>query len=290
VTAKEALCALGLFCAHSAQWPASDGRSSSTLEGMQQLSATFEEAGFLVIPDALTESCCSDLDAHVRSLDSIGSGTRELLGFDWACQLARQLRDLPLIRAILGDSRLAVQCTYFAKRPSRNWLVAPHQDLSIPVMERKADARFTGRSEKDGTWFCQPPSEVLSQLVAVPVHLDNNIEGNGPLRVIPGSHRLGRIAVQQIAETRRQFGEVRCLVARRGIVAMRPLLLHASSKSTVDTPRRVLHVLFGARTYRQASGGSMPSNHALQASPRHCFACRGSLAREASLGAPERER
>jgi hypothetical protein len=32
------------------------------------------------------------------------------------------------------------------------------------------------------------------------------------------------------------------------------------------------------------------ANHALQAPPRHCFACRGSLAREASLGAPERER
>jgi hypothetical protein len=37
-----------------------------------------------------------------------------------------------------------------------------------------------------------------------------------------------------------------------------------------------------------APGG--PSNNALQASPRHCFACRRTLAREASLGAPERDR
>jgi hypothetical protein len=212
---------------------------------MQQLSAKFEETGFLVIPDALTEPCCAELDTHVRALDCRGSGTRELLGFDWARELARQLRDLPLIKAILGESRLAVQCTYFPKHSSRNWLVAPHQDLSIPVMERAADARFTGWSEKEGTWFCQPPSDVLSRLVAVRVHLDDNTEGNGPLRVIPGSHRLGRIAIQQIAETRQQLGEVPCLVTRRGIVAIRPLLLHASSKSTVDAPRRVLHFLFG---------------------------------------------
>jgi hypothetical protein len=32
------------------------------------------------------------------------------------------------------------------------------------------------------------------------------------------------------------------------------------------------------------------SNKALQAPPRHCFACRGTLAPQASLGAPERER
>ena len=31
-------------------------------------------------------------------------------------------------------------------------------------------------------------------------------------------------------------------------------------------------------------------NQALQATPRHGFACRGTLARQASLGAPERER
>jgi hypothetical protein len=34
----------------------------------------------------------------------------------------------------------------------------------------------------------------------------------------------------------------------------------------------------------------MTANKALQATPRHRFACRGTLAPEASLGAPERER
>jgi hypothetical protein len=41
------------------------------------------------------------------------------------------------------------------------------------------------------------------------------------------------------------LGEVACLAPRRGLLAMRPLILHASSKSTSDAPRRVLHYVFG---------------------------------------------
>ena len=35
---------------------------------------------------------------------------------------------------------------------------------------------------------------------------------------------------------------VDCLVSRGGVLAMRPLVVHASSKSRVVTPRRVLHI------------------------------------------------
>ena len=40
----------------------------------------------------------------------------------------------------------------------------------------------------------------------------------------------------------------------------------------------------------RASSGDTTPNKALQAPPGHCFACPGALARESSLGAPERER
>lgn len=51
--------------------------------------------------------------------------------------------------------------------------------------------------------------------------------------------------------------------------------------------------LFGAALYwgwRVVRSAYAPNAQALQAPPRHCFACRGSLARGASLGAPERGR
>ena len=206
--------------------------------------ATFEARGFAVAPEVLSDAQCAGLEAHVSVLDLHGAGTRELLTFDWAQQFARQLRELPVLAALLGDSRTAIQCTYFAKVSSRNWLVTLHQDLSIPVAARAADAPCKAWSEKEGTWFCQPPADFLAHLVAVRVHLDDSTEANGPLRVVPGSHRLGRIASLEIAAHRRRLGEVACVAPRRSLIAMRPLLLHASSKSASRAPRRVLHYVF----------------------------------------------
>jgi hypothetical protein len=232
-------------CARGAWVALLGGPSTSPLEGMQDIAATFEANGFAVAPRVLSDAQCAELEACVSAVDLQGAGTRELLSFEWAQRFARQLRDLPAIAALLGDSRTAIQCTYFAKVSSRNWLVALHQDLSIPVAARAADAPCKAWSEKEGTWFCQPPADFLAQLVAVRVHLDDSTEANGPLRVVPGSHRLGRIASQEVAAHRRRLGEVACVAPRRSLVAMRPLLLHASSKSASEAPRRVLHYVFG---------------------------------------------
>ena len=66
-----------------------------------------------------------------------------------------------------------------------------------------------------------------------------------PERVIAGSHRNGTLSTDQMESVRENHPEMTCLVRRGGVLVMRPLLLHASSKSTTTAPRRVLHFLFG---------------------------------------------
>ena len=76
---------------------------------------------------------------------------------------------------------------------------------------------------------------------------------NGPLRVLPGTHLLGVLddaAVQQLART---GSPASCLVGRGGVVMMRPLIVHASSRSVSGRPRRVLHVEY-ARSLSLTSG------------------------------------
>jgi hypothetical protein len=46
---------------------------------------------------------------------------------------------------------------------------------------------------------------------------------------------------------------VDCLVPRGGVLAMRPLIVHASSKSQSEKPRRVLHIEYAA-TFQLAAG------------------------------------
>jgi ectoine hydroxylase-related dioxygenase (phytanoyl-CoA dioxygenase family) len=131
---------------------------------------------------------------------------------------------------------VAIQCTYFEKSESKNWLVSLHRDYFVPLVERISSARWKNWSRKEGAVFCRPPDEVLKKLVAIRIHLDHNFEFNGPLKVVPGSH------TSEVTE-----GEtVNCHVSRGGALVFHPLLLHASSKVELGK-RRVLHILFGPR-------------------------------------------
>ena len=94
--------------------------------------------------------------------------------------------------------------------------------------------------------FVQPPLTILEQLVAVRLHLDACSLEDGPLKVVSGTHRQGRID-PTVAATMRARHEVPCTANRGDALVMRPLLLHASSKSTGQRRRRVLHFVFGPR-------------------------------------------
>ncbi len=51
-------------------------------------------------------------------------------------------------------------------------------------------------------------------------------------------------AIEQLAS---QIAAVDCVVPAGGVIAMRPLIVHASSKSLIEAPRRVLHIEYAAR-------------------------------------------
>jgi len=206
---------------------------------------SFATDGFALVPGLLGDAECAELCRTVSLSESNAAGARALLSTQWCERLARGLRERPELSEFLPPGYVAVQCTYFEKSPSRNWLVAVHQDLSIPVAERLENQALQGWSEKEGATFVQPPVQVLEQLVAIRLHLDECGIQDGPLRVIPGSHRNGRIDADRVATARRSEPEVLCIAPRGGALVMRPLLLHASSKSTGAGMRRVLHFVFG---------------------------------------------
>jgi len=53
---------------------------------------------------------------------------------------------------------------------------------------------------------------------------------------------MGVLTDDQVAQLAGERTPVECTVAKGAIIAMRPLTVHASSKSTSETPRKVLHI------------------------------------------------
>jgi hypothetical protein len=207
----------------------------------------FTSQGFALVPQVLTAAECEAAASRIAAVSADSAGTRSLLSQAWCQALAATIRRHPSLAPLVPAGFAAVQCTFFEKSASRNWLVPVHQDLSIPVAARVEHAGLGGWSEKEGALYVQPPVELLAQLVAVRLHIDGCGAEDGPLRVVPGSHRHGRMEAQAAAAARQAQAEVVCVAGQGSAMAMRPLLLHASSKSTGGSRRRVLHFLFGPR-------------------------------------------
>lgn len=198
-----------------------------------------ERNGYAIAPAILDPVETSSVEQLLRAVPVTGAGTRNLLEFEWCRALAVR------IRSELEIVGVAVQCTLFEKSPERNWLVALHQDLSIPVHDRVEHPELRAWSVKEGQHFVQPPAELLEQLVAVRLHIDDCGPENGPLRVVPESHLRGRLDAPAAESLRSSAGEVSFEVGRGGAFLLKPLTLHASSKASSPNRRRVLHFLFG---------------------------------------------
>jgi hypothetical protein len=203
------------------------------------------DAGYAVIPDAVDPGEIGGLLDCIQNLAGSNAGTRRLIDMPWCEALAIRIARDARVQRFLPKNATAVQCTLFNKSLETNWLVPLHQDLSIPVAERVDSPDCSGWSEKEGEIFVQPPVRFLEEMLAIRLHLDDCNDRNGALRVVAGSHRLGRLNSIDARRERDQHGDVVIGVPRGGAMLMRPLLLHASSKAVVDTPRRVLHFVFG---------------------------------------------
>jgi len=209
---------------------------------------SLQQQGYSIIPQLVTPQ---EVTVVSRALDRMAlrrAGTRKLFNVSWCRALAKRIKERLAGANVIQTDSVAVQCTIFDKTPSRNWLVALHQDVAIPVTARVDHPQLRGWSMKEGGHFVQPPDQVLADLLAVRVHIDDSRLDNGPLKVVPTSHKLGRLSGRRALEARARLGEAPCLATRGDAILMRPLLLHASSKALAPSRRRVLHVLFGPRT------------------------------------------
>lgn len=147
-----------------------------------------------------------------------------------------------IIKSNFGDNFFITKSIYFDKPEKSNWFVAYHQDLTISVDRKVEVDNFENWTTKQKQFAVQPPKEILEQNFTIRIHIDKTTKENGALKVLNKSHKKGIVRIDTI-EVENET-ETICEVEKGGIMIMRPLLFHASNKTTNNERRRVIHIEF----------------------------------------------
>lgn len=209
---------------------------------------TRDDHGYRVLEDVF------DRSEMVRVVEGLAgdtlqrtkAGARHLLNLPVVRDLSCDRRMLDIARQFVGPAATPFRATLFDKSAAANWLVVWHQDTALPLRARVEQDGWGPWSTKAGLLYAHAPAWALEQVVALRVSLDDSTMTNGPLRVLPGTHRGGVYNDEQIERLARATAPVDCVAPSGGVVAMRPLTIHASSKSRDAQPRRVLHIEYAA--------------------------------------------
>lgn len=204
--------------------------------------AVLADSGFWIEQPVFSPAECADIIAALHSAKRSRAGIRHLMTNPAVCELANDQRLLAIAQKAIGIQAVAFRATLFEKSGQANWLVAWHQDTALPLVSSFDAAGWGPWSEKSGILYAHAPESALSRILALRLHLDPSTSEKGPLRVVPGSHAAGVLSDGAVSEYVRDHDCIECLVEQGGVLAMRPLIIHSSSKARRGDPRRVLHI------------------------------------------------
>ncbi|KAB2809985.1 phytanoyl-CoA dioxygenase family protein [Phaeocystidibacter luteus] len=210
------------------------------------------DLGYQIIPSLYSES---EVERIAESIDEFATDVHNQSRSSELFSVRSLLVQFPELQSLLFNQNLTrileshfegnyflSKSIYFDKPSASNWFVAYHQDLSISV-DRKTDVRgYSNWTQKHGLYGVQPPLQIVGKTLTVRIHLDDTNAENGALRVIQRSHKQGIVRVAQ--KQWNPADEVICAVRRGGAMLMKPLTLHASSRTTNGRRRRVIHLEF----------------------------------------------
>ena len=214
--------------------------------------AQIEETGFVTISDLFSHDEVEKILQLISEADTSKKTFRKSADLFAIRQFLKEVPGIIelilndkfklLIHSLFGSDHFIVKSIYFDKPEHANWFVSYHQDLTISVDRRVELDGYNKWTVKQNQFAVQPPLDILKNIYTVRIHLDDTDENNGALKVVSGSHLKGIYRPEDIDWSNET--EHICNVPKGGIMIMRPLLLHSSTRSINNTKRRVIHIEF----------------------------------------------
>jgi hypothetical protein len=202
----------------------------------------FDRDGALLFGGVLSAAEVAALADRLEPQITGRPGTRLKVEPDMATLLAADGAVGRVAAGLIGLDAIPVRAVLFDKSPDANWIVAWHQDRTIPVRERRETPGFGPWSTKDGVLHVAPPITVLEGMVTLRLHLDPVDADNAPLVVALGSHRFGYVPASEAAARAAHCAALVCKAAAGDVWAYSTPILHMSARSVGERRRRVLQV------------------------------------------------
>lgn len=225
------------------------------MKDFKQKRHMLSESGFAILNDVYTADEVQQMLSRIENADYSKENFRKSEGLFAIRQFLKEIPETAalifnknlqnVIRELFGSDYFVVKSIYFDKPEGSNWYVSYHQDLTISVDQKTELAGFGPWTKKHGQFAVQPPVDVLENVFTIRIHLDDTDEHNGALKVVPGSHQKQIYRPETINWSKET--EVVCSVVKGGIMLMKPLLLHSSSRTVDNRKRRVIHIEFSNR-------------------------------------------
>ena len=141
---------------------------------------------------------------------------------------------------MIGLLARPVRAVLFDKTPAMNWSLGWHQDRTIVVETRTPAEGFGPWTVKAGLIQVEPPFALLERMVTLRIHPDPVDDTNAPLRVVPGSHTIGKVAADDVLLYVARLGERICLAERGDVWLYATPILHGSRAANPPRRPRVL--------------------------------------------------
>jgi len=203
----------------------------------------FEKNGRIWLRDAISEDDLLKFDA-AAVLDS-KAGVRVKISSALSAALASHGSLMQAISTINPVAK-PVRVLAFNKTPDTNWGVPWHQDRVIAVADQQDVQGYDKWTKKSDVWHCEPPQQVLDEMLFVRIHLDDTDCTNGAMEIAVGSHINGIVPAATAEATAHRYPIESCEAKRGDILVLKMLILHGSKPSTVASNRRVFRIDFAS--------------------------------------------
>jgi len=205
---------------------------------------TFEENGRIWFRELLPKT---DIDFLSKSFSQTETSQRISNSSKLTKYISQHTALSAALNTLLPDPK-PVRVIAFNKSENKTWSLPWHQDRVIQVNQKHTLSGYTNWTKKSGTWHCEPPLDILENMLFVRVHLDDCTPENGPMEIALRSHKLGNIPSNHTANHAANLETELCLAEPGDVLVLKMNMLHRSTAATTPSSRRALRIDFANST------------------------------------------